>query len=168
MAKDGTRGGTRGWARQGPGFETPGRRRYALGVDDKLQILRGVPLFADLDERSLQAVAVLAREATFKAGKILMLEGEPGDAFYVIVDGTVRVERGDRTVRSMTAGGFLGEIALVDRSPRTATATCVSDVRLLEIRAHEFERLMATLPAVDRRIRSAIDRRVRGSDGAKA
>jgi CRP-like cAMP-binding protein len=151
-----------------PGFETPGRRRYALGVDDKIQILHGVPLFADLDERSLQAVAVLAREATFKAGEILMLEGEPGDAFYVIVEGTVRVERGDRAVRSMTAGGFLGEIALVDRSPRTATATCVSDVRLLEIRAHEFERLMASLPAVDRRIRSAIDRRVRGSDGAKA
>lgn len=152
----------------GPGSEPPGRRRYALAVDDKLQILHGVPLFADLDERSFQAVAVLAREATFKAGEILMLEGEPGDAFYVIVEGTIRVERGDRTVRSMTAGGFLGEIALVDRSPRTATATCVSDVRLLEIRAHEFERLMATLPAVDRRIRSAIDRRAGRTDAAGA
>ena len=118
-------------------------------VDDKLAILRGVPLFADLDERSLQAVAVLARAATFKAGDALMLEGEAGDAFYVIVEGTVRIERGGRTIRSMTAGGFLGEIALVDQRPRTATATCVSDVRLLEIRAHEFERLMAALPAVD-------------------
>ena len=137
-------------------------------MDDKLEILRGVPLFADLDERSLQAVAVLAREATRKAGDALMLEGEAGDAFYVIVEGTVRIERGGRTIRSMTAGGFLGEIALVDQRPRTATATCVSDVRLLEIRAHEFERLMASLPAVDKRIRAAIDRRARSSGASTA
>ena len=137
-------------------------------MDDKLEVLRSVPLFADLDERSLQAVAVLAREASFKAGDFLMLEGETGDEFYVIVEGTVRIERGDRTIRSMTAGGFLGEVALVDRRPRSATATCVSDVRLLEIRGHEFERLMATLPAVDKRIRAAIDRRARTSDASTA
>ena len=142
--------------------------RYARAVDDKLAILRGVPLFADLDERSLQAVAVLAREVAFKAGDVLMLEGETGGEFYVIVDGTVRIERGDRTIRSMTAGGFLGEIALVGHGPRTATATCVSDVRLLEIRAHEFERLMATLPAVARRVRAAIERRPRSGDAGGA
>ena len=82
----------------------------------------------------------------------------------MIVDGTVRIERGDRTIRSMTAGGYLGEIALYERRPRTATATCVTDVQLLTIRAHEFERLMATLPAVDRRVRAAVDRRSRNAD----
>jgi CRP-like cAMP-binding protein len=131
---------------------------------DKLEVLRAVPLFADLDERSLQAVAILARETAAKAGDVLMLEGEPGDEFYVIVDGTIRIEKGDRTIRSMTAGGFLGEIALVEQRPRTATATCVTDARLLEIRSHEFQRLMETLPAVHRRIRTAIDRRARASD----
>ena len=130
-------------------------------MDDKFAILRAVPLFADLDDRSLQAVAIVTRETSAKAGEVLMLEGEPGDAFYVIVDGTVRIEHGDRTIRSMTAGGFLGEIALVDRGARTATATCVTDCRLLEIRAHEFERVMDTMPAVHRRIRAAIERRGR-------
>lgn len=130
-------------------------------MDDKLAILRAVPLFAGLDERTLQAVAILARETSAKAGEVLMLEGEPGEAFYVIVDGTVRIEHGDRTIRSMTSGGFLGEIALVDRGARSATATCVTECRLLEIRAHEFERLMDTMPAVRRRIRAAIDRRAR-------
>lgn len=133
-------------------------------VSDKVELLRAVPLFADLDDRSLQAVAVLAHEAAFKAGEVLTLEGEPGDAFYVIVEGTVRIDRGDRTIRSMTAGGHVGEIALLDRRPRTATATCTTDVRALEIRAHEFERLMDTLPAVHRRIRAAVDRRARGRD----
>jgi CRP-like cAMP-binding protein len=129
-------------------------------MDDKVAALRHVPLFADLDQRSLQAVAILAREIAAPAGEVLTLEGEPGDAFYVIVEGTVRVEHGDRTIRSM-AGGFLGEIALVEHGGRTATATCVTDCRLLEIRRHEFERLMDTMPAVHRRIRAAIQRRGR-------
>jgi len=140
-------------------------RGYALGVEDKLAILRGVPLFADLDERSLQAVAILAHEVAFNAGDVLMVEGEAGDVFYVIVDGTVRIETGDRTIRSMTSGGFLGEIALVDRRPRTATATVASDARLLEIRAHEFERLLDTLPTVHERISAAIVRRERSARG---
>ena len=119
-------------------------------MDDKVAALRGVPLFADLDEHGLQAVALLAREVTATAGEVLLLEGEPGDEFYVIIEGSVRIEHGGRTVRSMTTGGFLGEIALVDQRPRTATATCVTDCRLLTIRGHEFERLMDTMPAVRR------------------
>ena len=133
-------------------------------MTDKIEVLRGVPLFADLDDRSLQAVAILAREVAFKAGDSFMLEGENGDEFYIIVDGTVRIERGDRAIRSMTAGGFLGEIALLEQRPRTATATATTDVRALEIRSHEFERLMDTLPAVHRRIRAAVDRRARSRD----
>ena len=129
---------------------------------DRLDILRGVPLFADLDERSLQAVAVLAREEHHAAGDILMLEGEPGDAFYVVLDGTVRIERAGRTIRSIGSGGFLGEIALVERRPRSATATAVSDVTLLVLRQHEFDRLLETMPAVHRRVGAAIDRRERG------
>lgn len=143
---------------------TPGSIAMLTPVTDKLEILRGVPLFADLDDRSLQAVAMFAHDASFKADEVVMLEGEPGDAFYVIVEGTVRVEHGDRTVRSMTAGGFMGEIALLEQRPRTATITCVTDVRALEIHRHEFERLLDTMPAVHRRIRAAVDRRVRGRD----
>ena len=137
-------------------------------MDDRIALLRDVPLFADLDERGVQAVAVLATDAAFPAGELLMLEGEPGDAFFVIVDGTVRIEHGGRTIRSLTAGGYLGEIALYERKPRTATATCVTNVRALRIRAHEFERLMATMPDVDRRIRAAVERRSRITDGDAA
>jgi CRP-like cAMP-binding protein len=130
-------------------------------MDEVVTALRGVPLFADLDDQSLQAVAILAREITTHADEVLILEGEPGDAFYVILDGTVRVEHGDRTVRSMTAGGFLGEIALIEHGMRTATATCVTRCRLLQIKRHEFDRLIDTMPEVHRRIRAAIERRAR-------
>ncbi|HYN70617.1 MAG TPA: cyclic nucleotide-binding domain-containing protein [Candidatus Eisenbacteria bacterium] len=134
-------------------------------LDRKLQVLREVPLFSDLDDRSLEAISVLAREVELPADQILMLEGEPGDAFYVIVDGTVRIERGGRTIRSMMAGGFLGEIALLDHRARTATAICVTDCRLLALQHHEFDRLVDTFPAVHRRVRAAIARRAAGTGG---
>lgn len=137
-------------------------------MHDKVAVLRGVPLFADLDDRSLQAVAILAREQAHRAGDVLMLEGEPGDEFYVIADGTVRVHRGERTLRSLTAGGFLGEIALVERRPRTATATCTTDVTVLALRAHEFDRLLQSMPAVHRRVKAAIQRRDRGGAAESA
>jgi CRP-like cAMP-binding protein len=131
-------------------------------VTDRLEILRAVPLFADLDDRSLQAVAVLAREERHAAGEVLMLEGEPGDEFYVVLDGTVRIAHGDRVVRSIGAGGFLGEIALVERRPRSATATAISEVTVLVLHQHELDRLLQTMPAVRRRILAAIERRERG------
>jgi CRP/FNR family transcriptional regulator, cyclic AMP receptor protein len=131
-------------------------------VDQKLDLLRGVPLFADLDQRSLEAVSVLMHEVEMPAGQVLMLEGEPGETFYVIAEGTLRVERAGGTVRSMTAGGFLGEIALLEHGARTATATCVTDCRLLALEHHEFDRLMQTFPHLHRRIQTAIPRRRHG------
>jgi CRP-like cAMP-binding protein len=133
-------------------------------MDSKLELLRAVPLFSDLDERDLQAVGVLAREVTIPAGATLMAEGEPGDAFFVIVEGTVRIEKGGRPVRSMTAGGFLGEISLLDGRPRTATAVAVTDCRILRLEQHEFDRLLETFPSVHDKVRTAITRRLRGPE----
>jgi CRP/FNR family transcriptional regulator, cyclic AMP receptor protein len=139
-------------------------------LDDKAALLRAVPLFADLDERSLQAIAILAREHDARAGEVLMREGEPGETFFVIVAGTVRVEQAGSTVRSMLAGGFLGEVALVEHSPRTATATCVTDCRLLTLGHFEFDRLLARFPDVRAKVAAAMSRRQhgQGADGSGA
>ena len=130
---------------------------------DKVAVLRSVPLFAELDERGLQAIATLARERDAHTGEVLMREGEPGEAFLVIVEGTVRVEQAGRDVRSLLAGGFLGEIALIEHGPRTATATCVTDCRLLTLGHFEFDRLLATFPEVRTKVLAAIGRRARAT-----
>jgi len=126
---------------------------------DKVDLLAHLPLFAALEERSMQAVAALAREVAAPAGTVLMREGEPADSFYLIVSGVVRVERAGAAVRSMSDGGFLGEIALVEQGTRTATATCATDCRLIMLGSFEFERVMATFPEVRARIGAAIKRR---------
>jgi CRP-like cAMP-binding protein len=64
----------------------------------------------------------------------------------------------------MTAGGFIGEIALLDGRPRTASAIANSDARLLRLGQHEFERLVDTFPEVRAKVQAAIHRRLRGPE----
>jgi CRP-like cAMP-binding protein len=122
-------------------------------------VLARLPIFADLHPRSMQAVAALAVETSAPAGTELMREGEPADAFYVIVSGTVHIESDGRFVRSMSDGGFLGEIGLVEGAERTATATCRTDCELIRFGSHEFGRMVETFPDVRARITAAVARR---------
>ena len=127
-------------------------------------VLARLPIFAKLEPRSLEAVATLARDVSKVAGSVLINEGEAADAFYVIVAGTVHIERDGRFVRSMSGGGFLGEIALSEGTDRTATATCATDCELIELGRHEFVRVLATFPDVRARIEAAVARRPHADD----
>lgn len=131
----------------------------AGNMDRKTAILQSLPVFADLDSRSIDAVGALARVISAPADTVLLREGEAAESFYVIVTGTVRVQRMGEFVRSMSDGGFLGEIALVEERERTATATCATDCELLEFGSHEFGRVMATFPDVRSRVEAAMARR---------
>jgi CRP-like cAMP-binding protein len=128
-------------------------------MDQKTAIVAAVPIFAKLEPRSLEAVGTLARVVAVPAKTVLLREGEPAESFYVIVDGTVRIEHRGRFVRSMSAGGFLGEVALVEGTERTATATCATDCELLEFGSFEFGRVLATFPDVRARVEAAVARR---------
>jgi CRP-like cAMP-binding protein len=136
----------------------------ARTMDDKRAILARLPVFSTLDPRSIEAVASLARVVAMPADTVLMREGEPAESFYVIVTGTVHVERMGHFVRSMADGGFLGEIALVEGSEHTATATCATDCELLEFGSFEFGRLMARFPDVRERVEAAVARRPHDGD----
>jgi CRP-like cAMP-binding protein len=125
----------------------------------KTDILARLPIFAKLEPRSMDAVAALARVLAVPAGTVLLREGAPADSFYVIASGTVHIDRQGRFVRSMSDGGFLGVIALVETGDRTATATCATDCELVELGSHEFERVMATFPDVRARVEAAVARR---------
>jgi CRP-like cAMP-binding protein len=134
----------------------------AGSMDQKTAIVAGLPIFAKLEPRSLEAVATLAKVIVVPADTVLLREGEPAESFYVIVKGTVRVERAGRFVRSMSDGGFLGEVALIEGTERTATATCTTDCELLEFGSFEFGRVMATFPDVRARVEAAVGRRPHG------
>ena len=133
-------------------------------ADDKVELLRRVPLFAALEPPELSAVAEIADLIDVPAGTVLTHEGRHEGYFFVVVAGNVRIERGGVTVNTLTDGDFLGEIALLDGGPRTATATAVSDSRLLQVTNDQFDELVATTPSVRAAIMTEVGSRLRRID----
>jgi voltage-gated potassium channel len=133
-------------------------------VDQKLELLKAVPLFAELGARDLADVAKLTDEVDVRAGKVLMEEGRAGHEFFIIASGRVAVERGGQRIRDLGPGDFLGEIALVDGGPRTATATTETDTSLLVLAHREFNTLMAGYPAIRECVLRCLAKRVRAVD----
>ena len=133
-------------------------------MNDKARLLASVPLFAHLGRSALEEVATLADEVEVEAGTLLTKEGRSGGEFFVIIDGSVSVERGGRVVATLRAGEFLGEIALVDGGPRTATTTAVIPSRLLVVAHREFHSLLDRFPEVRMGVLQALAERVRKLD----
>lgn len=130
-------------------------------MDAKVELLRGVPLFAGLGDRELREIAQLVDEIDVPAGQVLTAQGTSGNEFFVIVTGTVGVDRDGARVRELGPGDFLGEISLVDGQPRTATVTAVTPARLLVLAHREFHSLMDRYPDIQRSILGALAVRVR-------
>jgi CRP/FNR family cyclic AMP-dependent transcriptional regulator len=124
-------------------------------------VLRGVPLFSGMTDRAIEAIADLTTEATFGDGEAIVREGEPGDTFIVLTDGSAQVERHGESIATLGRGDFLGEISLIDGGERTATVTARGPVTALIVHRDEFRRLMDEFGAVRYDILSALTRRIR-------
>ena len=103
-----------------------------------LRLLRAIPFFAPLPAPSMERVMadVIARDAA--AGDVLIREGDPGDLFYVIVEGTVEINRGGEHVSEQGPGAYVGEIALLRDVPRTASVIAKTPLRLLALEREPF------------------------------
>jgi CRP-like cAMP-binding protein len=124
-------------------------------------VLAEVPLFASLSARHLRHVAGLAKIRRFHDGASLMRAGDAGDAMYVLLDGhaTVRVPRAGAIGLEM--GAFVGELALLDDGPRTATVVADGPVVALSITRAGFRKLLRTEPSIAVAIAEELARRLR-------
>ena len=133
-------------------------------MDEKLDLLQRVPLFAGVDREGLEEIGRIAEEIEAKAGTDLTHEGRHEGYFFVIVSGSVRIDRGGQTINTIGPGDFLGEIALLDGGPRTATATTEAPSRLLKITHQAFHQLLDTSPGVRTAVLGAAGARLRAID----
>jgi CRP/FNR family cyclic AMP-dependent transcriptional regulator len=124
-------------------------------------VLRGVPLFQGMSDRSIASIAELATPTSFEAGSTLIVEDTPGDTFIVLTAGSAEVTRAGRRLRTVAAGDFLGEISLIDGGPRTATVTASTPVETLVIDRDGFARLMSEFAVVRLDVVSALTHRLR-------
>jgi CRP/FNR family transcriptional regulator, cyclic AMP receptor protein len=133
--------------------------RYAY-----LDHLAKVPLFAACTKKELQAVARASDEITLPDGKTLCEQGSVGREAFVIVDGTANVLRNGRKVATLGAGDCVGELALLDHGPRTATVTAGSDLTVLVLGAREFAGLVDEVPSIAHKLMKALAHRIRELD----
>jgi len=107
------------------------------------EALRAVPLFAGLDDQELDSIYAIARKRTYPKGSFILLEGDPGNAFDLVLAGEVKVVTQGAAGREfiiavLRAGDFFGEMSLFDGQPRLASVVTTEDSTLLILHKQEF------------------------------
>jgi CRP-like cAMP-binding protein len=100
------------------------------------------------------------------AGQVLARAGEPGDRFFLIVDGAVRIEVSPDTHHRAGPGEFFGEMSLLDGEPRSATVVAETPIRLLVIHRRDFWNVLKEAPTLTHRILVTLSQRVRQAEKA--
>jgi CRP/FNR family transcriptional regulator, cyclic AMP receptor protein len=131
-----------------------------LRRNEKVELIKRVPLFSNCSKRELDQIAHIADEIDLREGKEMTREGSRGREFFVLLEGNADVTKNGRRVNQLTAGDFFGEIALVSDSPRTATVTATSPVRALVVTDRAFRRLLDGSPEIQRKVLMALAERL--------
>ena len=121
--------------------------KTSSGVD-----LAEIGIFSELSKRELKAVSRLMTELTIKEGATLTRQGEPGREFMIISSGTAKVEIDGQTVAHLAPGEFLGELAVISGTPRTATVTATSPMIIEILNRREFMALLDESATLGRKI----------------
>jgi CRP/FNR family transcriptional regulator, cyclic AMP receptor protein len=138
-----------------------------LGQDEKMTYLQRVHLFESCSTRQLRAIARIADVQEVSPGHVLARTGEPGDRFFVIVDGSARVEVSPENQGKIGPGAFFGEMSLLDGEPRSATVIAETAMRLLVVPRREFVTLMREVPSLTQQMLITLCQRLRAAEKAR-
>jgi CRP-like cAMP-binding protein len=126
--------------------------------------LAKVPLFQELSKKELRLISQLATYLEEPAGTILTQEGTPGHEFIIVLEGEIEVRKGDRVVAERGAGSYIGEIALLDHRPRTATVVAKTPIAIEVIGQREFTGLLEEVPELSQQLLGTMARRLADLD----
>ena len=126
-------------------------------IDDQLA---AVPLFEGLPRKQLRRISSLMTRIDRPTGQVLITEGQAGCEFFIVLEGEVEVRQGDRVIATRRAGEYVGEIALLDRRPRTATVVATTPVSVEVLSQREFVSLLAQAPELSEHILATMAQRL--------
>ena len=130
----------------------------------KVQHLAGVSLFEGCSKKELEKVASVGDEILMTAGSVIVDQGQTGREAFVVLSGKVEVKRSNRKIADLGTGAVVGELALLDYGPRTATVTCVTDCELLVIDQRHFRAVLQEVPMIAVKLLATIAGRIRDLD----
>jgi len=126
----------------------------------KVEALKRAPLFESLSKKELAELARVTDDLKVEPGTVLCREGKVGREFFVIVDGTAEVTKGGKHLASRSGGEFVGEIALLTTSKRTATVTATTPLRCFILTQGDFRRVLEENPGVQLKVMKALAERL--------
>jgi CRP-like cAMP-binding protein len=115
---------------------------------DLVETLGRVPMFTGMKEKELKRLAKAMAERTFDEGETITTEGQSGVGFFVIEDGNASVSLRGEVVNTLGPGDHFGEIALIDKGPRSATVVASTDLRCRGMTSWEFRPFVQSHPEV--------------------
>ena len=121
--------------------------------------LKRVPLFADVPDESLAKIAPFTKVDEFAEGKAVVKEGGYSNDFYVIEDGTAKVERDGELLADLGPGDVFGEQGLLEKQQRSATVTATSTLRVIKIEHWELSRMRKSMPEVVEHLQKQVEER---------
>lgn len=130
----------------------------------RLAALRRHSLFVHCTTGELARVDGCSTEHRVAPGEAMTREGDAGDEFFVVLDGTASVSVGGRELAELGPGAFFGELALLDRKARSATVVARTDMRLLVLSRREFDTVRRCTPSISQQMVAEIGRRLRSAD----
>ena len=136
----------------------------AMARSSYLDHLASAPLFSACSKKELQAVARASDEVDVPAGHTLCEQGAMGREAFIIMEGTAEVRRNNKKVASLGPGACVGELALLDHGPRTATVVAATDLKLLVIGAREFAAIIDEVPPIAHKLLRTLAARIRDLD----
>jgi CRP/FNR family transcriptional regulator, cyclic AMP receptor protein len=128
--------------------------------DTKVEALKRAPLFEGLSKKELSQLARVSEDMEIPEGQVLTKEGEIGHEFFVILEGETEVTKNRKRVAKRGGGDFIGEIALIEEVPRTATVTAKTPLRVFVLTSKDFHYLLEENPKVQGKVMRALARRV--------
>ncbi len=132
--------------------------------DELISHLGEVPLFSRCSKRDLQTVTRHVEVRDIKGGAAVIAQGQTGDAFYVLLEGTAVVRRNNRKVGELGSGDYFGELALLDPAPRNADVVALTEIKVARLGSASFRRMLRSVPAMNERLLAGLSRRIRDAD----
>jgi CRP/FNR family cyclic AMP-dependent transcriptional regulator len=136
---------------------------------DRFTPIKAVPFFTQLTESELEIVRGLSSEKPFPRSAVVLSEGDLGDSLYMIESGKVKVFISDKDGREMILkllgrGDFFGELAMIDKQPRSASITTLEASVFLILTHEAFEQCVARIPRIANMVMRVLAQRVRDAD----